>query len=61
MGQVANDELVIALPPKEIGRAISGLKTLSTTALGFRYPIAFTGGTLSPEPILKMVYPSAKS
>jgi len=60
MGQVANDELVIALPPKEIGRAISGLKTLYTTALGFRYPIAFTGGVLSPEPILKMVYPSEK-
>ncbi|MEM3486374.1 MAG: DUF169 domain-containing protein [Candidatus Methanomethyliaceae archaeon] len=61
MGQVANDELVIALPPKEIDRAISGLKTLSTTALGFRYPIAFAGGILSPDPILKMVYPSAKA
>lgn len=57
-GQVANDELVIALPPKEIGRAISGLKILSTTANGLRYPIAFTGGALSIEPLMKMLYPT---
>jgi uncharacterized protein (DUF169 family) len=57
IGQVADDELVIAMPPNEIERAISGLKTLSTTATGLRYPIAFTGGAVDITPILRMVYP----
>jgi len=60
IGQVADDELVIAMPPNEIERAISGLKTLSTTATGLRYPIAFTGGAVDITPILRMIYPSVK-
>jgi uncharacterized protein (DUF169 family) len=46
MGQVADDELVIAMPPNEIERAISGMKALSRIAFGFRYPIASIVGRL---------------
>jgi len=46
MGQVADDEIVIALPPGEMGRALSGMKKLAK--IGFRYPIAFIGGLADP-------------
>jgi uncharacterized protein (DUF169 family) len=58
IGQVADDELVIAMPPAEIERAISGMRTLSMTAIGFRYPVAFLGGTADVEPAMRMTYPS---
>ncbi len=57
MGQVADDELIIALPPAEMERAISGLKKLGK--IGFKYPIAFIGGQTDLEPIMKQIYPSA--
>jgi uncharacterized protein (DUF169 family) len=57
IGQVADDELVIAMPPNEIERAISGMKTLSKIAFGFRYPIVSIGGTADVEPGMRMVYP----
>jgi uncharacterized protein (DUF169 family) len=60
MGQVADDELVIAMPPKEMERAISGLKTLSSIGPGLKYPIAFTGGFVDIMPIVKMAYPDAE-
>jgi uncharacterized protein (DUF169 family) len=55
MGQVADDEMVIALPPGELGRAISGMKKLAK--IGFKYPIPFIGGLADPTPILAQFYP----
>jgi len=57
MGQVADDEIVIALPPGEMGRALSGMKKLAK--IGFRYPIAFIGGLADPAPALAQFYPDA--
>jgi len=56
MGQVADDEMVIALPPKEMERAVSGLRKLAK--IGFRYPIAFIGGMADPGPVLAQFYPT---
>jgi len=58
LGQVADDELVIAIPPNEIERAISGMKKLSKIAFGLRYPIGSLGGTADVEPALRMIYPA---
>jgi uncharacterized protein (DUF169 family) len=58
MGQVADDEISLALPPGEIPRAISGLKKLAK--VGFKYPINFVGGQADLEPILARVYPPPK-
>jgi len=55
LGQVADDEIVIALPPGELERAISGMKKLAKT--GFKYPIAYIGGLADPGPILAQFYP----
>ncbi len=55
MGQVMDDEIVIALPPGEIERVLSGLKKLAK--IGFKYPIAFMGGSADPNPILAQFYP----
>jgi len=57
MGQVADDEMVIALPPGEMGRVLSGMKKLAK--IGFRYPIAFIGGLADPAPVLAQFYPDA--
>jgi uncharacterized protein (DUF169 family) len=55
MGQVADDEIVLALPPGELERAISGMKRLGK--IGFKYPIAFIGGLADPTPMLAQFYP----
>jgi hypothetical protein len=55
MGQVADDEMVVALPQGELGRAISGMKKLAK--IGFKYPIPFIGGLAAPNPILAQFYP----
>jgi uncharacterized protein (DUF169 family) len=57
MGQVADDELVIALPPGEMPRALAGLKKLYK--IGFRYPIGFIGAMADPAPVLAQFYPQA--
>ena len=57
LGQVADDELLIALPPGEIARAVSGMQKLAR--VGFRYPIAFIGGQTDIEPIMSQIYPMA--
>lgn len=54
-GQVADDELVIALPPGEIERAISGIKKLAK--LGLRYPINYIGSEADVLPFLSKLYP----
>jgi len=56
MGQVADDEISVALPPEEIPRAIAGMKKLAK--IGFKYPINFIGSQADLEPILARVYPS---
>ncbi len=55
LGQVADDEIVIAIPPGEIIRAVSGIKKLYH--IGFTYPIRYTGGLLDPGPVLSQYYP----
>jgi uncharacterized protein (DUF169 family) len=55
MGQVADDEIVVALPPTELGRAVSGMKKLGK--IGFKYPIPFIGGLTDPTSILAQFYP----
>jgi len=56
-GQVADDEIVIALPPTYMDRAISGLKKL--TSIGLKYPIRFIGGEADITPVLMELYPKA--
>jgi len=56
-GQIADDELVIALPPTEIERAISGIKKLIKT--GLSYPINSIGGEADIFPFLSKLYPKA--
>lgn len=57
LGQVADDEIVIALPPGDVERAISGLKKLA--GVGMRYPVAFIGGTADVTPVLARAYRDA--
>jgi len=54
LGQVADDEMSLALPPEEVVRAISGMERLAK--IGFRYPIGFIGGVADPSPMLGRVY-----
>jgi uncharacterized protein (DUF169 family) len=58
MGQVRDDEIVLALPPGEVDRAIEGLQTLRK--IGFKYPIAQIGGFIDPAPLLEAFYPKKK-
>ncbi len=55
MGQVADDEIVVAVPPQELERAISGMKKLAK--IGFKYPIGFIGGLTDPTSVLAQFYP----
>lgn len=57
IGQVADDEIVIALPPGEIDRALTGLDMLRK--VGFKYPTAFIGGISNPVKALSQFYPQA--
>jgi uncharacterized protein (DUF169 family) len=57
MGGVSDDEIVIALPPGELERTISGLKQLAK--IGFKYPINSIGPLLDPTPLLSGIYPAA--
>jgi uncharacterized protein (DUF169 family) len=54
MGGVSDDEIVIALPPGELERAISGLKELKKIRSG--YPINSIGPWLDPIPLLSGIY-----
>lgn len=57
MGGVSDDEIVVALPPGELERAISGLKELAK--IGRKYPIDSTGPLLDPTPLLSGIYRAA--
>jgi uncharacterized protein (DUF169 family) len=58
LGQVADDEIVVALPPDEFDRVIEGLDTLAKS--GFGYPISVIGGFTDPNPFLAQVYPDRR-
>lgn len=55
IGQVSDDEIVVALPAGEMARVVSGLNRLHKA--GLRYPIANIGGSCDPDPILAQFYP----
>jgi len=54
LGHVQDDELVIAIPPNQLGKAIDGLKGL--WAVGLRYPIPFYGAEADNSPTLARAY-----
>ncbi len=54
MGQVADDEMVLALPPGEIDRVLQGLDALKK--VGFTYPIVNIGGISNPISALSQFY-----
>ena len=54
LGQVADDEIVIALPPSEIEKSLSGLERLAR--VGLRYPVAYIGGVADVVPVLSQLY-----
>jgi uncharacterized protein (DUF169 family) len=58
LGQVADDEIVVALPPEEIDRVIEGLDRFA--GIGIGYPIAALGGFTDPSLFLDQVYPDRK-
>jgi uncharacterized protein (DUF169 family) len=55
MGGVSDDEIVVALPPGELERAIAGLKELAK--IGRKYPIDSIGPWLDPTQLLRGIYP----
>lgn len=55
-GGVADDELLVALPPLELARAIEGLAGLSKA--GLRYPIPPYGAHMDPALGMARSYPS---
>ncbi|MCK9275988.1 MAG: DUF169 domain-containing protein [Syntrophales bacterium] len=54
-GQIMDDEVILALPPHDLERAVSGLKKLS--AKGLKYPIRFIGAEHSPARETGEFYP----
>lgn len=58
MGQVKDDEIVIALRPSDVGQAVEGLAILEK--IGFKYPISNIGAYLDPAPLLAQYYSKKK-
>ena len=58
-GGVADDEMLVALPPDELARAIEGLEGLSKA--GLRYPIPPYGAHMDPAFGMARSYPSARA
>jgi uncharacterized protein (DUF169 family) len=58
MGQVADDEIVLALTPDDLERALKGLDLLKR--VGFKYPITMIGGLANPLSALASFYPEAR-
>ena len=54
LGQVADDEIVVALPPSEIEKSLSGLEKLAK--VGLKYPVVYIGGVADVIPILSQLY-----
>jgi uncharacterized protein (DUF169 family) len=55
LGGVTDEELVIALPPGMMGRAIEGMRGLAER--GMRFPMRYRGTEMSAESGLASVYP----
>jgi len=54
-GAVTEDELVMALPPGMMAKAVEGLKALKSRGIG--YPIMYLGPLCDPSPVLMQIYP----
>ena len=54
-GAVTEDEMVMALPPGMMAKAVEGLKALKSRGIG--YPIAYLGPLCDPSPVLMQIYP----
>jgi len=54
-GAVTEDELVMALPPAMMTKAVEGLKALKSRGIG--YPIMYLGPLCDPSPVLVQIYP----
>jgi uncharacterized protein (DUF169 family) len=54
-GAVAEDELVMALPPGMMAKAVEGLQALKERGIG--YPISYLGPLCDPSPVLTQIYP----
>jgi len=54
-GTVTEDELVMALPPAMMEKAVEGLQSLKARGIG--YPIMYLGPLNDPSPILTQIYP----
>jgi uncharacterized protein (DUF169 family) len=54
-GAVTEDEMVIALPPGMMAKAVEGLKSLKSRGIG--YPIMYLGPLCDPSPVLMQIYP----
>jgi uncharacterized protein (DUF169 family) len=54
-GAVTEDEMVMALPPKMVAKAVEGLQALKSRGIG--YPINYLGPVCDPSPVLTMIYP----
>jgi len=55
-GGVLDDELLMAIPPKDLAKGIEGLKRLSKN--GLRYPIPQYGIQADPTETLEPIYPN---
>jgi uncharacterized protein (DUF169 family) len=56
-GEVLDEELVLALPPGLVEKAIQGMHKLS--AIGLRLPIPFHGAEHDPKSALALAYPES--
>jgi len=54
-GAVTDDELVMALPPAMMAKAVEGLQVLKERGIG--YPIMYLGPLCDPSPVLTQIYP----
>ena len=54
-GAVTEDEMVMALPPGMMAKAVEGLQSLKARGIG--YPIIYLGPLCDPSPVLMQLYP----
>jgi uncharacterized protein (DUF169 family) len=55
MGQMMDGEIILAIPPEEMERAVLGLRDLAE--IGFQYPLRIIGAGHDPSPELAEFYP----
>ena len=54
-GAVTEDELVMALPPAMMAKAVEGLQALKARGIG--YPVIYLGPLCDPSPVFMQFYP----